>query len=152
MGGLWGNFSFFCLIELKVRFWLYKKRWHTSCKFQLEIRSNKKVITKNPLTNVYEMSIRSNKPRLWCQWPVLFYRVKHPASGRFMDVYTTQPGVQFYTAYHLGNVTGKGGVVYPRFGALCLETQHYPDSPNEVQYWSLLNWQKFAVALRFLYY
>ena len=59
--GLWGNFlSFVGRIKLKFCFWLYKKHWHTSCKFQLEITSNKKVIAKNkkPLTNIYEMNSR----------------------------------------------------------------------------------------------
>ena len=54
---------------------------------------------------------------------MLAARVTEPTSGRVMEVYTTQPGVQFYT----GN---------PR--ALCLETQHYPDSPNQPSYPSTL--------------
>ena len=48
-------FLIFCRIKLKC-FWLYKKRWHTSWKFQLEIRSYKNVIAKKPLTNLYEMN------------------------------------------------------------------------------------------------
>lgn len=57
--------------------------------------------------------------------------VYEPTTGRILRVLTTQPGVQFYTGNHLdGSITGKGGVVYkPRF-AFCLETQHFPDSPN----------------------
>jgi aldose 1-epimerase len=52
-------------------------------------------------------------------------------SGRTMEVWTTQPGVQFYIAIHLdGSVVGKHGAAYPKYGAFCLETQHYPDSPN----------------------
>ena len=55
----------------------------------------------------------------------------HPASGRFMEVYTTQPGVQFYTGNFLdGTLTGKSGKIYQRRFGLCFETQHYPDSPN----------------------
>jgi aldose 1-epimerase len=55
-----------------------------------------------------------------------------PKSGRVMKVATDQPGVQFYTANHLdGSVTGKGGKVYKKHFALCLETQHFPDSPNK---------------------
>ena len=50
-----GKFLIFCRIQLKFRFLLYKKRWHTSWKFQLEIKTNKKVIAKKPLTNLYEM-------------------------------------------------------------------------------------------------
>lgn len=58
-------------------------------------------------------------------------RVEDPSSGREMEVLTTEPGIQFYSAIHLDQpVVGKGGVTYPKFGAICLETQHYPDSPN----------------------
>lgn len=59
-------------------------------------------------------------------------RVVDPASGRVMDVHATQPGVQFYTANKLdGSFAGKGGATYGRHAALCLETQHFPDSPNQ---------------------
>ncbi len=62
-------------------------------------------------------------------------RAYEPKSGRVMDVLTTQPGVQFYTGNHLeGNVTGKGGVVYGFRYGFCLETQHFPDSPNQPQF------------------
>ncbi|HLY16991.1 MAG TPA: aldose epimerase family protein [Bryobacteraceae bacterium] len=58
-------------------------------------------------------------------------RVADPKSGRVMEVLTTQPAVQFYTGNFLdGTIHGKGGKVYGRRSALCLETQHYPDSPN----------------------
>ena len=58
-------------------------------------------------------------------------RVVDPASGRTIDVSTTEPGVQLYTGNFLdGTVAGKGSRVYVHRGALCLETQHYPDSPN----------------------
>jgi len=58
-------------------------------------------------------------------------KVEDPASGRQMEVLTTEPGIQFYSAIHLDEpVKGKGGVTYPKYGAICLETQHYPDSPN----------------------
>ena len=56
--GSMGKIFIFCRIQLKFCFWLYKKRWHTSWKFQLEITSNKKVIAKKPLTNLYEMNSR----------------------------------------------------------------------------------------------
>ena len=56
----------------------------------------------------------------------------HPTSGRVLDVWTTEPGVQFYTSYHLKDQPGKGGKTYNRYGAFALEAQHYPDSPNEV--------------------
>src|ERR1700722_1779252 len=58
-------------------------------------------------------------------------RAYDPASGRVLEVSTTQPGVQFYTGNFLdGTVTGKQGHAYQRRNAFCLETQHYPDSPN----------------------
>jgi aldose 1-epimerase len=59
-------------------------------------------------------------------------RVHDPRTGRVMEVLTTQPGVQFYTTNMLpGSVKGRDGKTYVRRGALCLETQHFPDSPNE---------------------
>jgi len=58
-------------------------------------------------------------------------RVYEPTTGRVLEVLTTQPGVQFYTGNFLdGSVTGKEGHFYQRRNAFCLETQHYPDSPN----------------------
>jgi aldose 1-epimerase len=58
-------------------------------------------------------------------------RVTDPASGRQIEVWTTEPGVQFYSAIGLdGSIKGIGGVAYQKYGAICLETQHYPDSPN----------------------
>jgi aldose 1-epimerase len=58
-------------------------------------------------------------------------RVYEPKSGRVMEVFTTEPGVQLYTANHFdGRTTGVGGARYGRHGALCLETQHFPDSVN----------------------
>ncbi len=56
----------------------------------------------------------------------------HPTSGRLMEFYTTEPGVQFYTGNFLdGSLTGKGGKKYIKNSGLCLETQHFPDSPNQ---------------------
>lgn len=58
-------------------------------------------------------------------------RVYEPTTGRVMEVLTTEPAVQFYTGNFLdGTLTGKGGAVYRKRAAFCLETQHYPDSPN----------------------
>ena len=58
-------------------------------------------------------------------------RVSDPASGRTMEVWTTEPGVQFYTGNFLdGSFKGKGGIAYQKRTAFCLETQHFPDSPN----------------------
>ena len=59
-------------------------------------------------------------------------RVEGPLSGRVMEVLTDQPGVQFYTGNFLdGSIKGKGGKVYGRRFGFCLETQHFPDSPNK---------------------
>ena len=59
-------------------------------------------------------------------------RVRDPTTGRVLEVLTTEPGVQFYSGNFLdGTVAGKSGVKYPRRSALCLETQHFPDSPNQ---------------------
>jgi aldose 1-epimerase len=61
--------------------------------------------------------------------------VYEPSSGRVMEVWTTEPGVQFYTGNFLdGTLKGKGGKVYNQRFALCLETQHFPDSPNHANF------------------
>ena len=58
-----------------------------------------------------------------------------PSSGRTMDVLTTEPGVQFYTGNFLdGKITGKGGKPYAKRAGFCLETQHFPDSPNKPKF------------------
>ena len=62
-----------------------------------------------------------------------------PQTGIDLKVYTDEPGVQVYTGNFLdGTVTGKGGVVYQQRHAICLETQHYPDSPNKPQWPSVV--------------
>jgi aldose 1-epimerase len=62
-------------------------------------------------------------------------RVHEPKSGRVLEVFTTEPGIQFYTGNFLdGSNTGKGGKVYKQRSAFCLETQHYPDSPNQPKF------------------
>ena len=62
-------------------------------------------------------------------------RVTDPKSGRTLEVSTTEPGLQFYTGNFLdGTLTGKGGWVYQRRNAFCLETQHFPDSPNQPKF------------------
>lgn len=59
-------------------------------------------------------------------------RVHEPKTGRMMEVYTTEPGVQFYSGNFLdGSNVGKGGKVYDFRDGFCLETQHFPDSPNQ---------------------
>src|SRR5262249_6813605 len=57
-------------------------------------------------------------------------RVEEPNSGRVLEVRTTEPGVQFYSANFLDAV-GKSGHAYKKNDAFCLETQHFPDSPNK---------------------
>jgi aldose 1-epimerase len=57
--------------------------------------------------------------------------VYEPGTGRRMEISTTEPGIQFYSGNFLdGTITGKRGQVYPKHGGFCLETQHFPDSPN----------------------
>jgi aldose 1-epimerase len=63
--------------------------------------------------------------------PALAAHVEEPESGRVMEVWTDQPGIQLYTGNFLdGSVVGKGGKAYQKHFAFCLETQHFPDSPN----------------------
>jgi len=58
-------------------------------------------------------------------------RVEEPGSGRVLEIWTDQPAIQLYTGNFLdGTVTGKGGKAYRKHFGFCLETQHYPDSPN----------------------
>jgi aldose 1-epimerase len=67
----------------------------------------------------------------------LFHAVRlvDPASGRTLDISTTQPGLQFFTGNKLdGSITGKAGHVYNKRFGLCLETQHFPDSPNKANF------------------
>mgnify|MGYP002233061830 FL=1 len=57
--------------------------------------------------------------------------VYEPAAGRYMEVWTTEPGIQFYGGnFFDGSLVGKGGKSYGRRASLALETQHFPDSPN----------------------
>jgi aldose 1-epimerase len=59
-------------------------------------------------------------------------KVYEPTSGRVMEIQTTEPGIQFYSSIGLdGSLKGKDGKAYVKYGAFCLETQHYPDSPNK---------------------
>jgi aldose 1-epimerase len=61
--------------------------------------------------------------------------VHEATSGRVLEVWTNQPGIQFYTGNFLdGTLKGKEGKVYKQRAALCLETQHFPDSPNQVKF------------------
>ena len=61
--------------------------------------------------------------------------VYEPNSGRVLEIYTTEPGIQFYSGNFLdGSITGKQGKVYKQRYGLCLETQHFPDSPNKPEF------------------
>lgn len=74
-----------------------------------------------------------------CDINVEAAQVYCPESGIVMKVYTTEPGVQVYTGNFLdGTVTGKKGIVYNQRTGICLETQHYPDSPNKADWPSVV--------------
>jgi aldose 1-epimerase len=65
--------------------------------------------------------------------------VRDPRSGRVMETWTTEPGVQLYTGNSLdGTLTGKSGTPYDRWSAFCLETQHFPDAPNQPGFPSII--------------
>ena len=64
-GDLWGFFLIFCQIQLKFHFLPHKKIWHISCKFQLGKRNDKNVITKKPLTNLFEMNSKTILRTIW---------------------------------------------------------------------------------------
>lgn len=62
-------------------------------------------------------------------------RLYHPASGRTLEVFTTEPGLQLYSGNQLdGSLRGKSGIKYHQYHGLCLETQHFPDSPNHAHF------------------
>jgi aldose 1-epimerase len=63
-------------------------------------------------------------------------KVTDPKSGRTMEIWTTQPGLQFYSGNFLDGSIGSGG--FGQYNAFCLETQHYPDSPNQASFPSTL--------------
>jgi aldose 1-epimerase len=66
--------------------------------------------------------------------PQLAARAHDPISGRVLEVYTTEPAIQFYTSNSLGATPGKGGKTYNYREAFCLEAQHFPDSPNHPKF------------------
>jgi aldose 1-epimerase len=67
--------------------------------------------------------------------PAVAARAYEPRTGRVMEVSTTEPGLQFYSGNFLdGTITGKGGQVYKQRSGFCLETQHFPDSPNKPRF------------------
>jgi Galactose mutarotase and related enzymes len=81
------------------------------------------------LGNGYDHNWVANKPGDLSN-PIA--KVTYPATGIILEVFTNEPGIQFYAGNFLnGTLTGKNGIVYQQRSALCLETQHYPDSPNK---------------------
>ena len=66
-------------------------------------------------------------------------RASDPLSGRQVEVYTTQPGIHFYTANHLdGTLIGKQGLPYQQYQGFTLETNHFPDAPNQPDFPSII--------------
>jgi aldose 1-epimerase len=81
------------------------------------------------LTNGYDMNYVIDKPPGKLD---LMARVYEPTTGRVMEVLSTKPGLQFFTANHFnGSIAGKGGSAYPPHAGLCMEPQHFPDSANK---------------------
>ena len=60
--------------------------------------------------------------------------LRDPSSGRVMEVFTTEPGIQLYCGNSLNGIKGKGGKTYEDRSAVCLETQHFPDTPNQPEF------------------
>jgi len=107
----------------------------TPCDFRVLTRIGDRIGTADPqleLAGGYDQNFvieRSGDPLSLCA------RVVAPHSGRTMEVFTSEPGVQFYSGNFLdGSVRGKGGHAYAYRSALCLETQHFPDSPNRPEF------------------
>jgi aldose 1-epimerase len=87
------------------------------------------------LARGYDQNWKLNRNGQRSGEPAFAARVYDPASGRVLDVYTTQPGVQFYTGNGLdGSAVGKSGAAYRQTDGFALETQHFPDSPNQAAF------------------
>ena len=91
-------------------------------------------LTKTP-TLGYDHNFVLNKPAGELG---LAAQLRDPKSGRVLTVRTTEPGIQFYSGNFLKGQTGKGGKVYKHQSAVCLETQHYPDSINQPEFPSIV--------------
>jgi aldose 1-epimerase len=86
----------------------------------------------NQVPNGYDHNWILNKSGKRLSLAAILY---DPMSGRGIEVSTTQPGIQFYSGNHLhAGIVGKKGVGYSKHAGLCLETQHYPDSPNHPEF------------------
>lgn len=79
-------------------------------------------------------------------------RVEHEASGRVLEVWTDQPGIQFYTGNFLDGLPGKNGATYGQHSAFALETQNFPDAINHVSIKSLNSFGDFPFAFRKINY
>ncbi|XP_005630416.1 galactose mutarotase isoform X2 [Canis lupus baileyi] len=99
----------------------------------------------------HNFCLKGSKEKHFCA------RVHHAGSGRVLEVYTTQPGIQFYTGNFLdGTLKGKSGAVYPKHSGFCLETQNWPDAVHQPNFPPVLlrpgeeydhtTWLKFSVA------
>ena len=87
------------------------------------------------LGNGYDHNWVLNRPQANPGTLSLAARVVETVSGRVMEIYTSQPGIQFYTGNFLdGSDKGKGGKIYNQHAGFCFETQHYPDSPNQPKF------------------
>ena len=85
----------------------------------------------------YDHNFVLRRPKAGVESPAA--RVTEPSSGRVLEVWTTEPGVQLYTANFLdGTIKGKGKKAYQKRSAFCLETQHFPDSPNQPKFPSVV--------------
>jgi aldose 1-epimerase len=98
------------------------------------IGSRIRQLTNNPQGYDHNYVLNSGGRRL-----ALAARVEEPQSGRVLEIHTTEPGIQFYSGNFLdGTLTGKGGVVYQQHHGFCLETDHFPDSPNQPKFPSVV--------------
>lgn len=90
------------------------------------------------LASGYDLNFVLNKSRHQANLPELAAHVYEPVSGRVMEIYTTEPGIQLYSGHGLSGQQprdeGKGGQLYQRCSGFCLETQHFPDSPNQAHF------------------
>ncbi|XP_024609288.1 aldose 1-epimerase isoform X1 [Neophocaena asiaeorientalis asiaeorientalis] len=88
----------------------------------------------------HNFCLKGSKEKRFCA------RVHHAGSGRVLEVYTTQPGVQFYTGNFLdGTLKGKRGAVYPKHSGFCLETQNWPDAVNQSSSSMKINFVHFYI-------
>lgn len=79
-------------------------------------------------------------------------KITHPNSGRTVEIYSNQPGVQFYTGNFLpkdNSLVGKGGSIYKKHGAFCSETQLYPDAINNVRFFESIDYQTRSLVFLF---